>query len=173
MRATVRLAPRNLANRGSEIHGYQNESRLRCNLATKLIAELTAKVTIYLPDRSIASAPDVVLAMASVVSERNPWTTRDTSVIASTHLDVTCQDGVFAIIETLLKEKIRPLFTKTRNPAVTSEGRKNFHPIPLSRFDGSVFDDSTKPWKSSDIYATSALAWIISQYKVRLPNRSP
>ncbi|KAJ5585029.1 uncharacterized protein N7459_004829 [Penicillium hispanicum] len=124
-----------------------------------------AKAVICLPDRSVASSPDVILAMVSLASEQDPWTTEDTTMSASMHLDVTCQDGVFPIIESLLKEKIRPLFAKTKNPAITSEGRKNLHPIPLSRFDGSALDDSTKPWKNTDIYVTSVISWVISQYK--------
>lgn len=83
------------------------------------------------------------------------------------YLDVTMQGGKWNLIARLLKEKIRPLFTKTKNPAITSEGRKNFHPVPLTRFDGSVLDDEMKPWKIKDVYATRVLSWIVSQYKVR------
>ena len=123
-----------------------------------------------LPDGSIASSPDVILAMASLTSKQDPWTTEDSSSSASMHLSVTCQDGILPIIERLLKEKIRPLFSKTRNPAITSEGRKNFHPVLVSRFDGSTLDDSTKPWKNTDIYATRVLFWVISKYKVLSQN---
>ena len=82
------------------------------------------------------------------------------------YLDVALHEKQWDIITRLLKEKIRPLFTKAKNPAITSEGRKNFHPVPLSRFDGSILDDEMKPWKVRDIYATGVLSWIISQYKV-------
>ncbi|OKP13357.1 hypothetical protein PENSUB_959 [Penicillium subrubescens] len=75
------------------------------------------------------------------------------------------RDGNWDLIARLLKEKIRPLFTKAKNPAITSEGRKNFHPVPLTRFDGSVLDDEMKPWKVRDVYATRVLEWIISRYK--------
>lgn len=111
--------------------------------------------------------------MASFTSEEDPWTTEDTVVESSMHLNVTLQRGKWTVIERILKEKIRPLFTKTKNPAITSEGRKNFHPVPPTRFDGSALDDSTKPWKSTDIYATSVLSWIVSQYTVRLANLVP
>lgn len=82
------------------------------------------------------------------------------------YLDVTTQDGKWDLIARLLKERIRPLFTKAKNPAITSEGRKNFHPRPLTRFDGSILDDEMKPWKIRDVYATRVLGWIISRYKV-------
>ncbi|KAJ5159644.1 uncharacterized protein N7482_006648 [Penicillium canariense] len=132
----------------------QEESRLRSELAIQLILQLSAKAILGLTDRSVAGSPDVVLAAACFTSEKDPWTTSDSHAEASMHLDVTLQYGQWVIIEQLLKEKIRPLFTKAKNPAITSEGRKNFHPVPLSRFDGSTLDDEMKPWKNSDIYAT-------------------
>lgn len=127
---------------------------------------LTAKAILGLSDRSIARAPDVILATASFTSMQDPWSTKDSENEAAMHLSVTLQDDKWGSIEQVLKEKIRPLFTKTKNPAITSEGRKNLHPVPPTRFDGSALDDSTKPWKNTDIYATSVLSWVISQYKV-------
>lgn len=103
--------------------------------------------------------------MATFMSGQDPWCTDDTGMTADmyfgggwTHLWDT--------IEMVLKKKIRPLFTKQRNPNITNEGRKDFHPVPLPRFDGSALDDSAKPWKNTDIYATTVLSWIVSQYKV-------
>ncbi|KAJ5737011.1 uncharacterized protein N7483_002136 [Penicillium malachiteum] len=105
------------------------------------------------------------MAMVTFATKQDPWTTDDTMGTASSHLRVAGQKGgLWATIEAILKEKIRPLFTKQRNPKITSEGRKNFHPVPLARFDGSVLDDSTRPWKNTAIYTTSVLSWIISQY---------
>lgn len=121
----------------------------------------------------VSGSPDVILAMASFTSEQDPWTTERSMDEASMHLNVTLQWGKWTMIERVLKEKLRPLFTKAKNPAITSEGRKNFHPIPRTRFDGSVLDDSTKPWKSTDIYATSVLSWIISQYEVGASRTQP
>lgn len=132
----------------------------------QLILLLSAKAPPGLRDRSIASSPDIILAAACFASKKDPWTTENSHDEASMYLDVTLQGEKWDIIARLLKEKIRPLFTKAKNPAITNEGRKNFHPVPLSRFDGSILDDELKPWKVRDIYATSVLSWIISQYKV-------
>ncbi|CEJ58204.1 hypothetical protein PMG11_06870 [Penicillium brasilianum] len=148
-----------------EIKDAQKESRLRSALAIQLILQLSSKAPPGLSDRSIASSPDVVLAAACFTEQKDPWTTEDSHDEASMYLDVTMQDGKWDLIARLLKEKIRPLFTKAKNPAITSEGRKNFHPVPLSRFDGSILDDEMKPWKFRDVYATRVLSWIISRYK--------
>lgn len=116
----------------------------------------------------MAASPDVILAVASFTSNEDPWTTEDSLMEADMHLNVTCYQTPGPIIERLLREKIRPLFAKTKNPAITSEGRKNFHPVAPTRFDGSSLDDSTRPWKNTDIYAASVLSWIISKYNVCL-----
>lgn len=145
----------------------QEETRLRGSLAVTLILELTAKATLGLEDRESATdSPDVILAMASFTSEQDPWTIENSVIEASMHLEVALQRDKWTMIERVLKQKIRPLFTRAKNPAITSEGRKNLHPVPSSRFDGSVLDDSTKPWRNTDIYATSALSWIVSQCEV-------
>ncbi|KAJ6021115.1 hypothetical protein N7540_006619 [Penicillium herquei] len=124
------------------------------------------KVSPCLNDREISQSPDVIMAMATFVTKQDPWTTDDTVATASSHLSAAGQKcPLWATIEAILKEKIKPLFTQQKNPNITSEGRKNFHPVPLARFDGSVLDDSTRPWKNTDIYATSVLLWISSQYK--------
>ncbi|EPS32836.1 hypothetical protein PDE_07797 [Penicillium oxalicum 114-2] len=149
----------------AKIETAQQESRLRSVLAIQLILQLSAKAPACLADRSVVSSPEVVLAAACFTDQSDAWTTEDAYEEASMYLNVALQDNRWRIIEKLLKENLRPLFTKAKNPAITSEGRKNFHPTPVSRFDGSVLDDELKPWKFKDIYATRVLAWVISQYQ--------
>ncbi|KAJ5677945.1 uncharacterized protein N7477_003578 [Penicillium maclennaniae] len=122
-----------------ELKTAQEESRRRSELAITLILSLNKPLP-GLRDRSVASSPDVILAVASFTSREDPWTTEDSFMEADMHLS-------------------------TKNPAITSEGRKNLHPVPPTRFDGSSLDDSTRPWKNTDIYAASVLSWIISQYE--------
>ncbi|KAJ6108971.1 hypothetical protein N7512_008808 [Penicillium capsulatum] len=125
---------------------------------------MSAKAAVALGHRSVGSSPEIITAMAIFTSEKEPWSTKDTAMNASAFLDVTCQHQRGLVLERLLKEQIRPLFSKSKNPAITSEGRKNLHPVPLPRFDGSILDDSIKPWKNTNVYATSLLRWIVSQY---------
>lgn len=144
----------------------QDESRIKGKLALEFLVLLTAKTDGGMPGRGPSNSPDVILAAITFNSKQDPWTTEDAKETASMQLDVTGQYGLWPIIEDILREKLKPLFTKQRNPNITSQGRKDLHPIPLPRFDGSALDDSMKPWKNTDIYASSALSWIISQYKV-------
>lgn len=157
------------AEQQAEDKNAQEESRLKSELAAEFIMLLGAKAVPTFDDRSVTTSPDVIVAMASFTSSKDPWTTTTSSDCAEMHLNVACQDGLWQIIERVLKEKIRPLFAKTKNPAITSEGRKNLHPVPPTRFDGGALDDSTKPWKNTHIYAPAVLSWIICQYKVWFP----
>lgn len=157
-----------MADFSAEIKKAQEESRLRSALAVQLILVLNKPLP-GLRDRSVASSPDVILAVASFTSKQDPWTTEDSLMEAEMHLGMTCQFDPWSIIERVLREKIRPLFTRTKNPTITSEGRKNLHPVPPTRFDGSALDDSTRPWKNTDIYGATVLSWIVSKYTVRRP----
>lgn len=70
----------------------------------------------------------------------------------------------------LLTQIIKPLFTTTKHPALTSTGRKNLvPPAPSlgSRFDHPLTDDELKPWKTP--FTVPLLRYIITSYSVILP----
>ncbi|KAJ6096126.1 hypothetical protein N7486_006872 [Penicillium sp. IBT 16267x] len=151
-----------------EIKKAQNESLLKGTLALEFLCLFKAQTNATLPNRRTPTAPDTLpdslITIATFMAGQDPWCTDNTRQVAEmffsggwTHLWDT--------IEMVLRDKLRPLFMKQRNPNITNEGRKDFHPVPLPRFDGSALDDSAKPWKNKDIYATSVLSWIVSQYK--------
>jgi hypothetical protein len=124
-------------------------------------------------------ATDVITALASFTSEQDCWTTRETYITSkrilesfSTNVRGEADGSFWSVVERILKERIKPVFAKTKNPAITAEGRKSFHPVPLPRFDASIIDPATKPWKTTDVYATTVLAWVIAQYQVCFINPS-
>ncbi|KAK1147096.1 hypothetical protein N8T08_001835 [Aspergillus melleus] len=146
------------------------EDQLRSNIAISVIESLAG----LLPICEAENTPDIIIALASFTSDLDPWTLPETyaraSVLLTTQftslrLEANAKKDFWATIEDILKQKIRPLFAKTKNPAITASGRKNFHPVPLPRFDASVLDPETKPWKIQDVYATTVLSWIVAQYQ--------
>ena len=148
-----------------------NSSRLKSTLSISVLSLLAA----LLPIEKAANKADIVIALASSTSENDPWTTKECATKATEllHLFTTAMradadSSFWSVVEQVLKERIRPLFTKTRNPAVTAAGRKNFHPVPLARFDSSVLDPESKPWKIHDVYATTVFSWVIYRYRVGL-----
>lgn len=135
---------------------------------------MLATLSESLPVSKAENVADIVIALASFSSTEDPWTTQEAFTYATTLLNAFASTTAtnkesnttfWSVIEKILKDRIRPLFAKTRNPAITSAGRKNFHPVPLPRFDAGILDPETKPWKIQDIYATAVLSWIIQQYK--------
>jgi hypothetical protein len=128
-----------------------------------------------LPIYKAENASNIIIALASFTCKEDPWTTQEAYACSTALLDKFASEpsaSFWPVIDKVLKERIRPLFAKTRNPAITSAGRKNFHPVPLPRFDAGILDQETKPWKNHDVYATTILSWTTRQYKVCPPPSS-
>ncbi|KAH3205719.1 hypothetical protein KXV92_008144 [Aspergillus fumigatus] len=146
------------------------ENKLQLELAVSVLVALDSLLRI----QKSAHAVDVITALASFTSEQDSWTTQDsymkTREILENFVTIAhseADSSFWSLIERILKERIKPVFAKTKNPAITAEGRKNFHPVPLPRFDASIIDPATKPWKISAVYATTVLAWVIAQYQAK------
>ncbi|RLM00555.1 hypothetical protein CFD26_107611 [Aspergillus turcosus] len=156
----------------SDVHESETirENKLQLDLAVSVLAALDSLLRI----QKSAHATDVITALASFRSEQDSWTTRETYMTSkrilesfSTNVRGEADSTFWSLVARILKERVKPVFAKTKNPAITAEGRKNFHPVPLPRFDASIIDPATKPWKISDVYATTVLAWAIAQYQAK------
>jgi hypothetical protein len=116
----------------------------------------------------------VITALAAFTRRQDPWTTEEAFNDASKLL-LAYKSAVFkekeqslpALLGDILKTVVKPAFAKTKNIGITSAGRKNEHPVPAPRFDASVFDESSKPWKFKDVHDVTVLSWIVDQYSVR------
>ncbi|GLB12037.1 hypothetical protein AtubIFM57258_009315 [Aspergillus tubingensis] len=156
-----------------EKNALMHEDKLRSSLSISVIAALDS----LFPVHKAADVPNIILALASFTSEADPWTTAESHTASIAILErfrtspPTPEASFWVVLETILKDRIRPLFTRTRNPAITAAGRKDMHPIPLPRFDTSILDPESKPWRSSDVYATTVFAWILRQYQASDINR--
>jgi hypothetical protein len=161
------------SNSKTDAKRAQNESKYESELAIELLLSL-GKLLPGLPGHILdnVAVADVTLALACSTSQKVPWSTSrsamNASLLTNHWLQVTEQTNKFwPAIEFILKERIRPLFAKTPNPAITAAGRKNFHPQSVPRFDG--MDESAKPWKTTDVYVATALEWMIERYTVCHP----
>ncbi|PGH03326.1 hypothetical protein AJ79_07404 [Helicocarpus griseus UAMH5409] len=116
-------------------------------------------------------AVDIVTALAALTCKKDPWTTERAYDKASTILEnyesflrSSSKGELSTVLEVILTKKVKPLFSKTKTPAVTAAGRKNVHPVPQPRFDPSIFDPESKPWKFKDVYVVTVLSWVIGRY---------
>ncbi|KAL4950207.1 hypothetical protein BDW69DRAFT_197456 [Aspergillus filifer] len=143
----------------------QIESRQRSALALFGIQALNS----VLPLREAEAVEDVIMSVASFTSEADPWTTDKTRGssrrILNDFIETSDSSFYWATIESILRSRVRPLFAKSKNTAITESGRKNFHPVPLPRFDLSILDPESKPWKTRDAYIITVFSWVLSQYK--------
>lgn len=147
------------------------ECRFKLGLAVSVLAGLSK----LLPIQKTVNPPSTVFALARFTSEKDAWTTRESFARATAVLEKYSEEAriedirsFWSVVENILKERIRPLFAEARNPAITVTGRKDFHPIPLPRFDSSILDPTSKPWKVREVSSTTVFSWIVSQYLVRL-----
>ncbi|RJE18606.1 hypothetical protein PHISCL_09051, partial [Aspergillus sclerotialis] len=143
------------------------DNRLKSSLAVSVISLLSTTFPIW----KASNASDIITTLASFTVIEDPWTVQESFAISAEVLQKfiteTSSDKnilFWPLIEEVLKQRVKPLFAKTKNPAITPGGRKNFHPIPLPRFDASTLDPETRPWKNNDVYTTSVFAWIVSLY---------
>lgn len=118
----------------------------------------------------VTNSEKIVTTLLSFTSPHDPWTTntslQDAVTILRSYMEPETRLKCWHVLERICESRIRPIFAKTKNPAITASGRKNLHPLPQPRFDESLFDPKTKPWKYKDVYATTVLEWILAQYTV-------
>ncbi|KAF5016567.1 hypothetical protein F66182_11711, partial [Fusarium sp. NRRL 66182] len=123
----------------------------------------------------VTNSEKIVTTLLSFTSPHDPWTTntslQDAVTILRSYMEPETRLKCWHVLERICESRIRPIFAKTKNPAITASGRKNLHPLPQPRFDESLFDPKTKPWKYKDVYATTVLEWILAQYTTSDINR--
>ncbi|KAL2851623.1 hypothetical protein BJY01DRAFT_232881 [Aspergillus pseudoustus] len=143
----------------------QDQSRQICALAVSVISFLSRLIPIH----ATAAAENVVVALASFTSKEDAWTLHEawssSTEVLRTFTVESNPSSFWNILESILKNRIKPLFAKAKNPAITASGRKSLHPIPLPRFDLSILDPETKPWKTHNVHITTVFSWIINQYQ--------
>jgi hypothetical protein len=153
----------------------ETESRLSATLKDQQITYTLAISCIkylndILPILGVTDPEKVLVTLLSFTSPHDPWTTgtslQDAVTILQSYMAPETRLKCWHVLERVCESKIRPIFAKTKNPAITASARKNLHPLPQPRFDESLFDPETKPWKHKDVYATTVLEWILAQYTV-------
>ncbi|EZG06677.1 hypothetical protein H106_03815 [Trichophyton rubrum CBS 735.88] len=142
------------------------EDRLKATIGLRVIALIAP---VFLMNEAM-HVEDILSSLAMFSSSSDPWTTVEGAQMATDLLQryeiKLREEGKFGtIIEGMLRRKVKPAFSKTKTPAITSAGRKDMHPIPKPSFDPTLFDTGTKPWKFKEGYIVSVLNWIVQQYQ--------
>ena len=71
------------------------------------------------------------------------------------------------LLHHLLQERVKPIFAKSKNPAITPQGRKAIDPLPTNDTMHSDLDIESKPWKYRVVYIVTVFRWILMHLNVR------
>ncbi|EER25225.1 hypothetical protein CPC735_018290 [Coccidioides posadasii C735 delta SOWgp] len=128
------------------------------------------RLCILIPLEDTEDPVNVIATLAAFTNPHDPWTTIAAASISwsllgeygSAHPE---DRSLVALSGDILERFVKPSFSKTKTPAITSAGRKDLHPVKQPYFDPSTFDKAAKPWKYKDVSAITVLNWVVQQYK--------
>ena len=110
----------------------------------------------------------ILTCLTSYTDLDDPWThSKAKDHACSLSEDYAASGNLSNILTGLLQERIKPLFAKTKNPAITSQGRKATDPLPSAATVYSHLDSETKPWKYRDSYIVTVFQWVLKHLDVR------
>lgn len=104
----------------------------------------------------------VLTCLAAFSDENDSWNSSSAQQQASDLIeDYTKSGHLSAMITSILQEKIKPLFSRTGNPAITPQGRKAINPRPSNIAMHTDIDATVKPWKFHDVYIVTVFRWVL------------
>ena len=110
----------------------------------------------------------ILTCLASFTDLNDPWTCSEARDYAYSLLaDHTASGKLSSAFTRLLHERIKPLFAKTNNPAITQQGRRAIDPLPSSATAHSDLNDDAKPWKYRNAYSVTVFRWVLEHLDVR------
>lgn len=110
--------------------------------------------------------------LASFTDPREEWSSQEASEQARSILDLVLRPfraepkSFGSMITLLLQQYVKPVFAKTKNPAITSRGRKAVASAPTNYLVGDP-ESELKPWKFHHVYVVTMFRWILENIDVR------
>lgn len=142
----------------------------------RVISYLGIQVLSYLdrilPLGKYENRASTIMRLAVLTDERDVWTSQRTAEMAhsflASHGHIAKERSV--LIEHILRKSIRPLFAKSKNPAITAQGRKAMAPLP-TKLEALEDEKDIKPWKYEKGYIITVFRWVLQNLDVRqFPN---
>lgn len=112
--------------------------------------------------------PAVLLSLIAYTNPDDPWNSDVTQRCANQILG-RHQEQLLApafIIDHVLRGYIKPLFSSSKPPTVTPQGRKVISTASVSTYAQNDLDRSRKPWKFQHVSAVTVLGWAIKEMNV-------
>ncbi len=134
---------------------------------------LLSHLEIISPSSEEEPTLSLISCAASFADSREAWSCLEASVLANSLLRNALKSSgaerkkIQAWITVLLQEHIKPQFSKSKNPAITPQGRKAINPAPTSYMIGAP-EGEVKPWKFDHVYIVAVFRWILENIDVRV-----
>ncbi|MCJ1396759.1 hypothetical protein MMC18_009651 [Xylographa bjoerkii] len=136
---------------------------------------LLSHLTRLVPSLYESPLQGLVTSLASFTDSRDPWTRSEASGTANALLldvlgraSATDPMALSKLLASLLQDRVKPSFTKTKNPSITEQGRKaNYRQLDVMDFSNSEVE--LKPWKFRDVYIMTVFRWILGKLDVCSP----
>lgn len=105
----------------------------------------------------------LLLTLVAFTDTRDTWTSSPVQAAAARILadHANKMQTEEFIIHYILKDFIRPLFSKLGPATVTTHGRKVIHTVAANTHHHNEMDPSLKPWKFQEISATRIFGWVV------------
>ena len=124
--------------------------------------EVLSHLRRLVPQLQDGSDTAVLTCLAAFSDENNPWNSSSAQQQASDLVkDFTKSGDLSAMLTSILQERIKPLFSRTGNPAITPQGRKAINPRPSNIAMHTDIDAEVKPWKFRDVYIVTVFRWVL------------
>lgn len=111
---------------------------------------------------------DILLSWIAYTNVDDPWTSKDlqekVGELINRHQEQTRTPDF--IVDYILTGFIRPLFSSSRVPVITSQGRKAISASSISLHQANSLDSSSKVWKSHDVHAVAVFEWAVGHMDV-------
>ena len=116
----------------------------------------------------------ILACLASFTDLNDPWTCSKARDHAHSLLEnYLASENISTALTALLQERIKPLFAKTKNAAITQQGRRAIDPLSSSATAHSDLDGEAKPWKYRDAYSVTIFQWVLKHLDVRTITETP
>ena len=116
------------------------------------------------PPQDGPDGPDaaVLTCLAAFSDQNDPWNSSSAQEQASNLIkDYTRSSRLSFMLTIILQKRIKALFSRTGNPAITPQGRKAINPRPSHITMHTDIDAEIKPWKFRDVYIVTVFRWVL------------
>ena len=129
---------------------------------------LLSRLQNFKPLSEDESVVNILTCLASFTDDNDPWTCpRARELAYSLSEDYAASGNISTIVAGLLQDRIKPLFVKSKNSAITQQARKAIDPQSSAAAAHSDLDGENKPWKYRDTYVVTVFQWVLSHLDVR------